>query len=110
MKLFGGRGGHEGNESEKKHIYRMHEKIIDIGDDYWIEDGEGKRQSFVDGKVLRLRNTLVLKDVQGNDLYKIQEKLIKLRDTMTIQKPDDSVAAVVKKAFINILRDSMRQT
>lgn len=83
----------------------MHEKLISIGDDYWIENEEGKREFYVDGKALRLRDTLILKDVQGNDLYKIQERLLKIRDTMDIKRADDSLAATIKKAFINILRD-----
>ena len=96
---LGGRGG------ESKHIYRMHEKLISIGDDYWIEDEKGKKAFYVDGKVLRLRNTLILKDAQGNDLYKIQERLLKIRDTMDIRRVDGGVAATVKKALITILRD-----
>ncbi|MHC1754599.1 MAG: LURP-one-related/scramblase family protein [Methanosarcina sp.] len=96
---FGGRGG------EGRHIYRMHEKLIAFGDDYWIEDEKGKRAFYVDGKALRLRNTLIFKDAQGNDLYKIQERLLKIRDTIDIKRADDGLAATVKKAFIKILRD-----
>jgi len=103
MKLF---GGHEGHDEEKKHIYRMHEKLVSIGDDYWIENEEGKREFYVDGKAFRLRNTLILKDAQGRDLYKIQERLLKIRDTMDITRVDDGLAATIKKSFINILRDS----
>ncbi|MDQ1276790.1 MAG: hypothetical protein QG610_2368 [Euryarchaeota archaeon] len=90
---------------EKRHIYRMHEKLISIGDDYWIEDENGKKVFYVDGKALSLRNTLVFKDAQGNDLYKIQKRLLKIRDTMDIKRADDSLAATIKKAFIKILRD-----
>jgi uncharacterized protein YxjI len=99
MREFGG------SEEEKKHVYRMREKLICIGDDYWIEDDSGKKAFYVDGKALRLRNTLIFKDAQGNELYKIQEKLLKLRDTMIIKRADGEVAAVIKKAFINILGD-----
>lgn len=102
MRLFGGREGHE---EEKRRIYRMHEKLVSIGDDYWIEDEEGKREFYVDGKALRLRETLSFKDAQGNELYKIQEKLLRIRDTMDIKRSDDGVAATIKKALINILRD-----
>jgi len=98
-------GGPRGRGGESKHIYRMHEKLISIGDDYWIENEEGRREFYVDGKALRLRDTLILKDVQGNDLYKIQEMLLKIRDTMDIKRADGGPAATIKKAFINILRD-----
>ncbi len=99
---LGGRGG------ESKHIYRMHEKLISIGDDYWIEDEKGERAFYVDGKALRLRNTLIFKDAQGNDLYKIQERLLKIRDTMDIKRAGGGVAATVKKALITILRDKWK--
>ncbi len=100
-----GSGGLKGRGEEKKHIYRMHEKLISIGDDYWIEDENGKKAFYVDGKALSLRNTLVFKDAQGNNLYKIQKRLLKIRDTMDIKRADDGLAATIKKAFIKILRD-----
>jgi uncharacterized protein YxjI len=105
VKLFESRGG---GEEEKRHIYKMHEKLVSIGDDYWIENEEGKREFYVDGKALRLRETLSFRDVQGNELYKIQERLIRIRDTMDIKRPDDSVAATVKKALIKILREKWK--
>lgn len=57
----------------------------------------------MDGKALRLRETFILKDLQGNDLYKIQERLLKIRDTMDIIRADDGVVATVKKALISIM-------
>lgn len=102
MRLFGSRGS---SEDEKGHIYKMNEKLVSIGDDYWIEDEKGERAFHVDGKALRIRNTLILKDLRGNDLYKIEEKLLRIRDTMNIKNADDGLAATVKKDLINILRD-----
>lgn len=105
MRFFGGRGG---QEKEKGHIYKMHEKLVSIGDDYWIEDETGERAFHVDGKAIRIRNTLIFKDLRGNDLYKIQEKLLRIRDTMNIKNADDSLAATIKKDLINILRDKWK--
>ena len=42
--------------------YQMRERLLSIGDDYWIEDGEGERAFRVDGKALRIRETFVLED------------------------------------------------
>lgn len=56
-----------------------------------------KKAFYVDGKALSLRNTLVLKDTQGNDLYKIQKRLLKIRDTMDIKRADGGLAATIKK-------------
>ncbi len=88
MKGSEGRRGHGG---ESKHVYKMHAKLLSIGDDYWIENEKGKREFYMDGKALRLRETFILKDMQGNDLYKIQERLLKIRATMDIIRADDGV-------------------
>jgi uncharacterized protein YxjI len=53
----------------------------------------------VDGKVLRLRNTFVLEDPSGAELYKVQKKLLKIRDTMGIERGGQTVATVKKAIF-----------
>ena len=97
----GGPGGRE----EGAHRYRMQEKLISIGDDYWIEDNAGERVFKVDGKALRLRNTLILQNKEGQDLYRIQERMLRIRDTMEIERADGGVAATISKALITPLRD-----
>jgi uncharacterized protein YxjI len=84
--------------------YKMREKMLSIGDDFWIEDGSGQRAFLVDGKALRVRETLELKDAQGTILYTIKEKLVSIRDVMTIEK-DGQPVATVKKALISPLRE-----
>jgi uncharacterized protein YxjI len=59
----------------------------------------------VDGKVLRVRDTLVFKDMQGNKLCQIQERMLRVKDTMEIEGPDGQTLAMVKKALITPLRD-----
>jgi len=88
--------------------YKMREKMISIGDDYWIENEAGERAFKVDGKALRVRETLIIKDAQGNDLYKIQEKMVRIRDTMDIEDADGKTVASVKKALITPLRDRFK--
>jgi len=85
--------------------YKIRQKLISIGDDFWIENIEGKRVFKVDGKVLRIRKTLVFEDAQGKKLAQIQERLLTLRDTMVIDGPDGKEMAVIKKALIAPLRD-----
>ena len=85
--------------------YKIRQKLISIGDDFWIENQEGKRVFKVDGKVLRIRKTLVFEDGNGNPLCTIKERLLTLRDTMTIAGPDGEQLAVIKKALIAPLRD-----
>lgn len=90
---------------EGAHRYRMREKLVSIGDDYWIEDQDGKKAYKVDGKALRIRNTLIIQDSNGQDLYKIQEKMLRIKDTMEIEKGEGGTAATIKKALVTPLRD-----
>ena len=98
-------GGLRGREEESVQRYKMHEKLVTIGDDYWIENEAGERAFYVDGKALRVRNTLIIKDAQGNELYKLKEKLLRIRDTMDIQDAEGETVAAIKKALITPLRD-----
>ena len=43
----------------------MREKMFAIGDDFWIENADGERVFKVDGKALRVRQTLVLEIAVG---------------------------------------------
>jgi uncharacterized protein YxjI len=85
--------------------YRMREKLVAIGDDYWVENDRGERVLKVDGKALRVRDTLVLEDPSGRELLKIQERMLRARDTMEIEGPDGHTVATVKKALISPLRE-----
>jgi uncharacterized protein YxjI len=42
--------------------YKMRETLVSIGADSWIEDEHGNRVFKVDGKALRVRDTLVIED------------------------------------------------
>ena len=85
--------------------YRMRQKLVSFGDDFWIEDESGQRAFKVDGKMLRVRDTLFFEDTQGQVMCKIQEKLVRIKDTKTIEGPNGETLAVVKKALITPLRD-----
>jgi uncharacterized protein YxjI len=87
------------------HRYQMREKLVSIGDDFWIENGAGEKVYKVDGKALRLRNTLNFEDNRGNVLYKIQERMMRVKDTMEVEGADGGSVATVKKALISPLRD-----
>jgi uncharacterized protein YxjI len=78
--------------------------MFSIGDDYWIETEDGTKAFKVNGKALRIRDTLVFESPEGEELFKIQEKKLRIRDTMKIERHGDTVATV-KKALITPLRD-----
>lgn len=84
--------------------FKMREKLLSFGDDFWIEDDRGRRAYFVDGKALRVRQTLLFKDPQGNELASIQEKMARVRDTMDIERNGQRLATV-KKAMITPVRE-----
>lgn len=88
-----------------KNIYQMHQKLIAIGDDFWIENERGERVFKVDGKALRIRQTLIFEDRNGRELAKIQERLLRIKDSMEIKGPDGEQLALVKKALISPIRD-----
>ncbi|HJR36786.1 MAG TPA: LURP-one-related family protein [Nocardioidaceae bacterium] len=85
--------------------YQMRQRILSIGDDYWIQNAQGERVFRVDGKALRLRRTMNLEDAHGTRLYQIQTRVMHIRDTMEIQSADGSRVATVHKALITPLRD-----
>jgi len=85
--------------------YQMREKLVSFGDDFWIEDASGNKAFKVDGKILRVRDTLDFKDRQGNLHCRIQERMLRIKDTMEIEGPNGESLAVVKKALIAPLRD-----
>jgi uncharacterized protein YxjI len=85
--------------------YQMREKMVAIGDDFWIENAAGQRTYKVDGKALRVRDTLKFEDAHGNELCNIQERKVRVKDTMKIEGPGGETLATVKKALITPIRD-----
>ena len=85
--------------------YQMREKLVTIGDDFWIENEHGQKAFKVDGKALRVRNTLNFEDAHGHVLCKIQERMLRVKDSMEVEGPDGKQVAMVKKAIISPVRD-----
>ena len=79
----------------------MREKLLSIGDDYWIETDQGERAYKVDGKALRVRKTFVLEDASGGEVARIQERKLSIRDKIAIERDGDA-AVTVRKALVGI--------
>jgi uncharacterized protein YxjI len=77
--------------------YTMREKLFAIGDDFWIETEGGERVFKVNGKALRIRETLIIESPSGEELLKIQEKMLTVRDKMEIERGRETVATVRKR-------------
>ncbi len=98
------RGGPSGS-GEGKSRYQMREKLVSIGDDFWIENDRGEKVFKVDGKALRVRQTLIFEDRSGKELAKIQERMLRIKDSMEVEGPGGDQMAMVKKALITPLRE-----
>ena len=85
--------------------YQMREKMLSIGDDFWIEDESGRRAFKVDGKALRVRQTLVIEDSNGAELMKIQDRPVHVRESMDVEDAAGATVATVKKAMVSPLRE-----
>jgi uncharacterized protein YxjI len=83
----------------------MREKLVSIGDDFWIENAQGQKTFKVDGKALRVRQTLKFEDAHGNELCKIQERKVRIKDSMEVEDAHGHQVAMVKKALVSPVRD-----
>ncbi|MEU3215199.1 LURP-one-related family protein [Streptomyces sp. NPDC006971] len=89
--------------------FQVRERLFGIGDDYWIEDTDGRKVFLVDGKAMRLRDTFELKDTEGHALVEIRKKLFSLRDTMLIERGGEQFATIRRKR-LSLLRNHYRVT
>ena len=99
--MFRHRGGGDDVPAD---VFIMREKLASIGDDFWIENGAGQKVYKVDGKAVRVRETLVLEDANGQEAATIREKLVSVRDVMTIERGGQNLATI-KKAMFTPLRE-----
>ena len=83
----------------------MRQRMLSIGDDYEIENERGERVFKLDGKALRIRKTILFKDMDGRELARIQERMLHIKDSMETEDPDGNRIAMVKKALITPLRE-----
>lgn len=85
--------------------YQMVQNLVSIGDDFWIENGVGQKVFKVDGKAVRVRDTLIFRDVRGVEQCKIQERVARVKDSMEIEGPNGAQMAMIKKALITPVRE-----
>lgn len=83
--------------------YQLRERLIDIGDDYWIETDQGRRAFKVNGKALRVRDTFVLEDPDGGDRVRMKHHPVRVRETWAIERPG-TPDATLRKALVSPMR------
>jgi uncharacterized protein YxjI len=87
-------------DDEAGERFLMREKLLAIGDDFWIENEQGEKVYKVNGKAIRFRDTFILEDNAGGELAKIQERKLSVRDKMKIEWA--GTQASVHKAMLGI--------
>src|ERR1043165_5105105 len=80
-------------------MYVIKERFFDVGDDFDITDDSGRVVLHVDGKVLSLRDKLVIEDPHGAEVASVHRQLIALRPTYQIEIGGEKAAEVRKKLF-----------
>lgn len=79
--------------------YVVREKFFHLGEDSTITDETGRPLYIADGKVFSIRNTVVLKDLRGNELATIKKQLLALGLTYHITRHGQESAVIRKKIF-----------
>jgi uncharacterized protein YxjI len=80
-------------------MYVIRERFFSIGDDFDVLDEHGNKVFHVDGKVLSVRNKVVIEDPSGNEVASLHRHLVSLRPTYEIRIGGEKAAEVKKKLF-----------
>ena len=80
-------------------MYVIRERFFRFGEDSDITDETGRPVLHVDGKVLSLRNRLVIRDPAGREVAQVQRKLAALRPTYQVVVGDQEAARIRKRFF-----------
>jgi uncharacterized protein YxjI len=80
-------------------MYLIRERFIRLGEDSDITDDQGRPAFRVDGKVLSLRNRLIIRDPDGREVAQVHRKLAALRPTYKVTVGGEEAAEVRKRLF-----------
>jgi uncharacterized protein YxjI len=84
---------------ENRRMYVIRERFFSIGDDFDVLDEHGTKVFHVDGKVLSLRNKVVIEDPSGQEVASVHRHLVAMRPTYEITIGGEKAAEVRKKLF-----------
>jgi uncharacterized protein YxjI len=80
-------------------MYLIRERFFRLGEDSDITDEQGRPVFHVDGKVLSLRNRLIIRDPEGREVAQVQRKLAALRPTYKVTIGGEEAAEIRKRMF-----------
>ena len=80
-------------------MYVIRERLFAVGDDFDVLDENGTKVYRVDGKVLSVRNKVVIEDASGTEVATVHRHLVSLRPTYEIRIGGEKAAEVRKNLF-----------
>jgi len=83
---------------ERHPNYHVRESRLPIGDDYVIDRDPGGRLFVVDGRFLRIRESLSIRDKSGTEVFHVQGTLLGVKNVLTLTRDGVVVATVRKQA------------
>lgn len=90
------------NKPEK---YKMKEKLVALGDDFWIETENGNKPFKINGKLMSVRDKLSFEDNREHELAYIESKFFTVRDRLNIERIGGPNAQL-RKDFVNVVHDA----
>jgi uncharacterized protein YxjI len=84
--------------------FMLRKIIFAIGNDLWVMDEQGNKVYLIDNKVIALRKTYIMYDMQHQEVLKIQREPLHLHKTFVIEHQGKEVAQI-QKAWLTVLRD-----
>ena len=84
--------------------FKLRQRLLAIGDDFDISDANGVAVYKVDDRMFRLRQTWVIETLDGREAITVRRKLVAVRKTAQLLR-DGEVIATIRKALIAPLRD-----
>ncbi len=90
----------------KPETYKMKEKLLSIGDDFWIETEGGRKAFKVNGKLVAVRDKLSFEDDRGHELAFIRSQFFSVRDRVGIERIGGR-SAQLRRDLVNIVRDHL---
>jgi uncharacterized protein YxjI len=82
---------------ERHPNYQVRESRLPIGDDYVIDHDPGGRLFVVDGRLLRVRESLRITDTEGAEVFKLQGTVLGLKNVLTVSREGVEIATVRKQ-------------
>jgi uncharacterized protein YxjI len=82
---------------ERHPNYHVRESRLAIGDDYVVERDPGGRIFVVDGRFLRVRESLTIKDIHGAEAFQVQGTLLGVKNVLKLSRGGAVIATVRKQ-------------